>query len=266
MSDSLERSRLFVVTMGVNARPDRRCSSLRYAAGDADAIRQGFASQSDYARTVTMRFTEGHDRARVLTTLAAACAQTTPSDALVFYYAGHGLMEIDERGQAGLYLMCGGVHGTAIPETALPLATTIETLSRACCHTLLVALDCCYSGGRGSRSLLGPVALALQQGGRGVSAPRIAAPPGPGRVVLHASGHGQPAHEREELGHGIFTHCLLEELGGGDGARSIAISDLYSAVKRRCVALTFGTQCPAWAGSDENSHIPRFGDAARSVA
>ncbi|MCA9056462.1 MAG: caspase family protein [Planctomycetaceae bacterium] len=67
---------------------------------------------------------------------------------------------------------------------------------------------------------------------RGIEGRVVALPEGTG--VFFSCSAGQTSLERAELGHGLFTYCLLEGLRGGalhDG--EIAWSDLFGFVNRR---------------------------------
>jgi helicase len=254
-------ARLFLLTLGVDTAPSRDLDALRFAGADAEAVRAGLLTQRHYASTVDLPVAADADRANVLDMVSDAARRTGPRDAMIFFYAGHGVVEADEHGQAGHFLTCRGIRPDAIADTAVALEDLMDALGQASCGTVVALLDCCYSGGRGSRSFLGPVAANLARTGRSLGWAPLRPPPGVGRLMISASSRAQPAHEDGDLRHGLFTFALLQALEPVEGSTSVPVYDLYGHVKRRCVQLSGGLQVPSWSGSDENAHLPRFGAA-----
>jgi hypothetical protein len=92
---------------------------------------------------------------------------------------------------------------------------------------LVIFMDACYAGGvaqRGARD------LAI------ISSPYERLAEGEGRLVIAASRPNQRSWEDESLGHGIFTHHLLEALSGGadendDGC--VSIMDVYKYLEQQ---------------------------------
>ncbi|AHH97880.1 hypothetical protein GCM10010174_29740 [Kutzneria viridogrisea] len=71
------------------------------------------------------------------------CA-SSPADLLLFYYAGHGLRDQDDR-------LCLALPGSVdtprdARRTSLPVDSVLEIMKRAPARHRVVILDCCYSG------------------------------------------------------------------------------------------------------------------------
>ncbi|MPZ63583.1 MAG: hypothetical protein GEU93_20355 [Propionibacteriales bacterium] len=76
---------------------------------------------------------------------------------------------------------------------------------------LIVVLDCCFSGGFGGARVFAPTSARSPVEDRGTL---VELSRGDGRVVLAASGAGEPALETMRFGHGLFSYHLLEALQG----------------------------------------------------
>ena len=61
-----------------------------------------------------------------------------------------------------------------------------------------------------------------------------------GAVVISAAGGTQFAYEKGELGNGVFTHCVLEEMN----TDHLAVSKLQAEVSAKVSDLTAGLQVP----------------------
>ncbi len=129
-------------------------------------------------------------------------------DSTVFvYFAGHGSLEEDRTGteKESTYLLpVDSIYGKFFA-TAISSSRFHELLSTIKSKKLVFFMDSCHSGGVCSR-----------KGARDVTVfdpyPKIA--DGEGRLVIAASQPEQQSFEDEKLGHGIFTHHLIEGLSG----------------------------------------------------
>ncbi|MCP4200823.1 MAG: hypothetical protein GY769_02680 [bacterium] len=118
-----------------------------------------------------------------------------------------------------------------------------EIVRRIGAERVVVVIDSCFSGAVGGRTVF--------EGGRGgtldeVFLERIARA-GTGRVVLTASGSNEVARELEDLGHGVFTHYVLEGLRGAadeNGDREVDVDEVYDYASRHVRELTENRQNP----------------------
>ncbi|MEO3813102.1 hypothetical protein ABGB17_29215 [Sphaerisporangium sp. B11E5] len=146
-------------------------------------------------------------------------AATQATDVLVLYYVGHGLLS--PRGELHLATHATRDLTTGIPShQALPYKTVDEVLATCRAATVLVVLDCCFSGR----------AQAAWRAGL----EEVFATVRPGCHVLAAAGPSEAAWAPEGQPHTAMSGALIHLLTGGDptaGPR-LTIDDLHRAVSR----------------------------------
>jgi hypothetical protein len=117
-------------------------------------------------------------------------------------------------------------HDTDVADlsaTGIPLELVQEWFSRIPAKRLIFFLDCCFSGGIGSKVLQ---VAAKQRDLRSTEA-RLAELAGEGRIIFTASGADEPAYEHGRFGHGFLTYYLLEALRGAEEVISAGKLSLY---------------------------------------
>ncbi len=149
-----------------------------------------------------------------------ALETTAPEDFVVITFSGHGTD--DHR------LVPVDVDVDELASSCLSLDELGERLDRIPARQLLVVLDCCFSGGFGGARVFAPTAQRSMTEDR-TSVEALTR--GSGRIVITASGAGEPALETTELGHGMLSYFLLNGLQGLGGLASdgrIRLLDLFS--------------------------------------
>src|SRR5581483_9527391 len=173
-----------------------------------------------------------------------ALQAAAPEDFVVISFAGHGTPDH--------YLVPIDANPSDIPGSCISLDELATLLDAIPSRQMLVFLDCCFSGGFGGERVFAPV------GHRSVGEDRSsieALARGDGRVVITASGAGEPSLETAALGHGIFTYHLLQGLQGPPdlvSAGRLGLLDLFDYVMRHVVdeaELLRATQTPILYGS-----------------
>lgn len=213
----------YIVSIGVNEyarNPFFR--NLKYAVADADSFASELKRQQErlgrYEKVEIIKLTDAWaTKANILGALSALSAKTQPEDAVIVYYAGHGLAH---RGQ--FYLIphdLGGASNTttgatqetnreALLETSLAArGVSDRELERAfelvdSGQTMMI-IDACNSGqalggerdGRGPMNSKGLAQLAYDKG----------------MYILTAAQSFQAAQEVNVVGHGLLTFVLLDE-------------------------------------------------------
>jgi uncharacterized caspase-like protein len=151
-------------------------------------------------------------------------------DVVLIYFSGHGTVGPGSEASPHYYLLPHDGRLDDLDRTAIRDDAFEELIAQLSARQVVVWLDACHSGGVGGHRA------------KGVGQPTVRLPAGRtfveaslGRVVISASRPDQPALEDERLGHGVFTHFLLEGLGGladrnGDG--QVTVLEMYEHVSR----------------------------------
>ena len=146
------------------------------------------------------------------------------SDVVVIAFSGHGTSTHE--------LVVYDTYPANIRQSTISLEELSGWFRQIPADRLLLVLDCCFSGGMGSKVLqidvqsrdMTSVAAKLEQLG------------GKGRIILTASGPTQEAYENPRIGHGFLTQELLTALQGPEElrqAQGVGIYRLLEWVTRR---------------------------------
>jgi replicative superfamily II helicase len=171
-----------------------------------------------------------------------------PDDLVVITFSGHGT---DDHRLVPVDADVADIAGSCIS-----LDELAERLDRIPAKQLLVVLDCCFSGGFGGARVFAPTAQRSMTEDRSSIE---ALTRGSGRVVITASGAGEPALETSEFGHGLLSHFLVSGLQGQEGLASdgrIQLLDLFGYAMREVVAAAArlrAAQTPTLYGSLEGA-------------
>ena len=209
----------YVLAVGVNEyAPNQFFRNLKYAVADATEFSSEIKRQQEqlgqYQRVEVSRLmNEAATKANVLAALAALAKKAQPEDAVVVYFAGHGLAH---GGQ--FYLIThdiGQAASDAAPadkQAALAAALAARAVSdreladafeQMDAGQLTMIIDACNSGqalggerdGRGPMNSKGLAQLAYDKG----------------MYILTAAQSFQAAQEAVQVGHGLLTYALVEE-------------------------------------------------------
>lgn len=235
--------KLYLLALGINEYGDPEIQPLEFSVADAQAMVDMLRSRSkgvyalDEAALLTDRkVTPRLWREAVQRVAEKLRAAARPDDLLVFFLAGHGILDEQTRE----YLFVG--HGFDLSEFNREACISwrdFQLLADIPCRKV-VLLDTCHSG-----AIQPPRSGDLKRAVRRLQEDVI--------FTVTASTGEQRSAEKKSWGHGAFTKCLLEALGGradasGDGV--VTLDELVSYVKTAVPELTAGVQTPT-AAPDE---------------
>lgn len=199
-----------------------RIANLKYAAEDAQAVSNflqseeggSFREDGAHDRLILLR-DEQATRANVTRALDAL-RQAKPDAYFVIYLAAHGVLVPQRNAQTNQteeipYFFLYDTDPRQIEQTALRMSHVQRLIRETPARSGLLLSDTCHSAsvdmaGRGVRIAAnnrntGPTLAALDPVSEGVG-------------VIAAAGQTESSLERDNLGHGVFTWCLLEGLRG----------------------------------------------------
>ena len=182
-----------------------------------------------------------------------ALSKCSTDDVVVISFSGHGSENHE--------LVPHDYNLRDIEHTAISLETLQQWFEQIPAQTLVLILDCCFSGGMGAKVLKVDIKPRMAKS----TATLIDQLSGNGRIILTASGPDEPAWESQKTGHGLLTHFLIEALQVAEEVRSsgkISIYKLLEYVSKRVIdaADSYGhQQNPALRGTlDTNITWPIF--------
>jgi helicase len=171
------------------------------------AVADAFALSSLFADNTAGQFVTLLDSEATLARMQAELdllSHTDEDDFVLVSFSGHG--SDDHR------LVPSDVDVGDLPSTCMSLDELAERLDAIPARQLFVILDCCFSGGFGGSRFFAPSKTRGPLVENRDALVRLAR--GDGRIVLAASGAGEPALETVEYGHGLLTYHLVRALQG----------------------------------------------------
>ena len=193
---------LHVVGLGIDKYLVSRIN-LDFATADARAVvgKVGTGASQRYERINRQVVVDANATGRGVRNLLGTLARMEPQDSLILMLAGHG-----DIAKGEWYFLPHDVDLKDVSKTAISARELQDALVNSPVRRIFLLVDACNSGS-GIDSFNRYRALQRrisQQVGRDV-----------GVTVLTATRRDQAAAEMPELGHGVFTHVILEGLAGG---------------------------------------------------
>lgn len=207
------------LVVGIGGYGDKRISPLSFTSNDArsfydlliDPKRAAFPKEN-----VKLLLDDEATRFHIEDAISGWLFEhSSPDSTVVIFFAGHGGTEPDKTQQevdgVAKYLLPWDTNKDNLFASAISTNKFSELLKTVAAKRQVIFLDACHSGGvvsKGARDIgVDPYAHLAQ---------------GEGRLMIAAAKANQLSYEVPELGHGIFTHHLLEALQGaadynGDG-------------------------------------------------
>jgi hypothetical protein len=145
------------------------------------------------------------------------------NDLIFIYFSGHGKKDFE----GNLCLLFNDTKEDALLTTSLTFDFVQKCIKYPSKKTVVIVLDCCYSGVAG-----------IKDGDTNVMGD-LKKLSGSGTIILTSTGMtGSPtAREDEKLGHGLFTYFLIEGLEKGSADNNddglISINELYDYTSKK---------------------------------
>ena len=204
-------STCYLLAVGINEYKNPKLN-LNFARADAESFGNLVSAGSDQLfKNVELHTLYDKDatRQKILSKLDELSSKVSQEDVLIFYYAGHGSM-VDNKfyfipTESSRLYDASSLHKDAIEANLLQQKfREIKALKQ------LIVMDACQSGASvellAARGAMEEKAIAQLARSAGIH-------------VMASAGSEQFATEFASLGHGLFTHVLIQGLqGGADGA------------------------------------------------
>jgi len=215
------QAKLWVLLIGVSQYHDRRFPILQYSTIDTQRLADAFADViQEFPYTSVQAY---HDNAtaptlsEVQSSLQTIVEQAKPEDTVVFYFCGHGAL--DSRMQQVVFCLAD-TQKDAMLQTGLSAIKLLGLLGNCAAKQQVLWIDVCHANGMTPQTdtpelLDNPVGQLIQmfrqqatQNPEFQALLSCDAPTGRGRD------RSQQSWKFPELGHGIFSHFLIEGLRG----------------------------------------------------
>lgn len=229
------RSRALVI--GVDAYEDPAMPPLDFPSDDAWAVADALEAPAlgGFDEVVRLTGAERPTRTRILGEIDRFRRQSMPDDVLVVYFSGHAVIDDDDEGVSHHYLMPADARRALPSSTGISVDFLNEILDLDEAKGKVLIVDACYSFDQGARR-------------KGLAT----ATPSPFRytIELLAAGETLDAQEDVKLGHGVYTHFLLEALrspegiADHDGTGGISAYEAHAYAADRTQEYTGGRQVP----------------------
>jgi hypothetical protein len=231
----------WAVVIGVGRYNSTAIPQLQYTVADAELVQQVLVGQGGFKKENVLLITDKTERKPTLRDLKWALGtflarSAKKDDLIMIFFAGHGAPEVDPRGAEsdGLakYLVPSDADPNDLYSTALPMDEFQTIFDRIEAERVVVFVDACYSGAAGGRTFASKRTRATR--GDEVFLDRLTR--SKGRAILTASRGSEVSLEVPELGHGLFTHYLVQGLRGAadlDRDGIVSLQELYQYLEQQ---------------------------------
>jgi caspase domain-containing protein/glucodextranase-like protein len=230
----------WAVVVGVGRYDNADVPPLRFPVRDAEAVAEVLIERAGFKKDNVLLITDRTERKPTLRNLKWAfgtfLARSAKKDDLVLiYFAGHGAPEIDPRGIESdgfaKYLVPSDADPNDLYATGLPMDELQTIFDRIEAERIIVFLDACYSGAAGGRTFASKRTRAAKVDD--IFLERLTR--SSGRAIITAARASEVSVELPELGHGVFTHYLIQGLRGTadlDRDGIISLQELYQYLEQ----------------------------------
>jgi uncharacterized caspase-like protein len=252
---------LYAVVIGIDEYEDNRIRNLDHARDDAEKFASRILQNihpSD--RKVVVLLDSAATREAIRIAIGEVLPRATrEGDVVIVFFAGHGSPEtsgaLDETSR---YLIAYDTNYESIYATGIDLEEDVTRWFKrvSAPKLMLFFIDACFSGRAGGRTFEGPRLKEIRAKNRSGAVRLNELKLGTGRAILAACDDDQVARETSKLGHGVFTHELLQALSVESADRTISVTELYDRVRERVSSRTAGRQQPVLSGRIVGARMP----------
>lgn len=224
----MQKPRLYLFVVGINKYKNPKYT-LNFAGADAQAFKEQMEKGGAGIYGAVESIFIGDEMAtktNLFAKMEEVKAKAKKEDIFVFYYAGHGVMS--EEAKAKYYLALHDVtqlygNNQMLIDKGISSEELQNISMQIPAQKQLFVIDACQSGG-----------MTEMLASRGAAEEKAIAQlaRSTGTFWLAASGTQQFATEFEELGHGVFTYCILQALKGhadsGNKDQKITVNEISS--------------------------------------
>ena len=212
--DAAHASRRVALVVGVQDYDDPALGELLYPLDDARAFARVLEAPElgDFDRVEVL---EAPTRSQFDAAFSELTAGLQGQDTVLVYFSGHGVLVVDEQATAYLLFQDGELQRAA--ETGLALPELEARLQALPARQRVLIADACQSEDL-------PAGFRLK-GGLGTEH----SPPTGADAWLYSATKGQASREDDALGHGVYTHFLLEAMGGAGDRDADGLVDTAEA-------------------------------------
>ncbi|TET38890.1 MAG: hypothetical protein E3J72_01840 [Planctomycetota bacterium] len=238
----------------------KNVAKLKYAAADAKEFNKFLTEDLGVPEeNITLLLNDDATRPAIEKALRITLKKKAGKPDTVFiYYAGHGAVDpsSDDPDGDGLekYILPVDAEREDLYATAIQVRTLGEYFRHIKADRIVMYMDACYAGASKPNQKV----RTLTSETRATLSDRFLRKlsQGKGRIVMCAAGASEVAEERDDLGHGVFTHYLLEGLRGKadvDKDGFVTLNEGYTYILNGVTAATQRNQTPVKLGDFEGT-------------
>jgi tetratricopeptide (TPR) repeat protein len=195
--DNVLLGRRYALCVGIGTYTNLRNRNLRFAVADARAMKERLESSLPDSFEVKLLIEPAQTSKAALNEAVEhllSAPDRQAEDLAVLYFSCHGDLSIPE--ETFCLLSSDAVaqpSGGFDPTTCIGISDLARWFSQAKLHNIVMLLDVCHSGGAGLAVQHFPLKLSV----------------GPNFFIIGGARQDQVTRQSSQLGHGMFTHCLL---------------------------------------------------------
>jgi tetratricopeptide (TPR) repeat protein len=232
------RNNAHAVIIGINKYHDENIPNLNFACADAEGIYQ-VLTDPELGRippeNVILLLDENATQQNIRSAIGDEIPRRAGEHDLVYiYFAGHGLPFINPRSGSAdgmeKYLVPVDAKLDKIRGTGIPMDDIQRFFGYIQSKQVMFFIDSCFSGEAGGRTFQNP---AYQTRHGLLTTEFLDKLSGEGRLVVTACDVNELSIETSTMGHGLFTHYLMEGLKGRadkDQDGTVSVYELYEYV------------------------------------